>query len=83
MMMQAILQEYAGERDAAGLLHGQGRAEFISGQVYDGDWQHGRMQGHGSIWSPDGIRWTGSFVSANTISGSGVSTQQRERVKIY
>ena len=70
--MQATLTEYEGGRDAVGLCHGQGRAVFTSGQVYEGHWQSGHMSGDGSIRFLDGISYTGSFET-DTISGSGVS----------
>lgn len=80
--MQATLTEYEGGRDSAGLCHGQGRAVFTSGQVYEGQWQNGHMQGDGSVQFPDGISYTGSF-QADAISGSGVSTLQLCRFYTY
>jgi hypothetical protein len=73
--MQATLTEYEGDRDSAGLCHVQGRAVFTSGQVFQGQWQNGHMQGDGSVQFPDGISYTGSF-EADAVSGSGVSTLQ-------
>lgn len=70
--MQATLTAYEGCRDGSGLCHGQGRAVFSSGQVYDGQWQQGHMHGEGSIQFPDGISYSGTFAS-DSISGSGVS----------
>lgn len=73
LLMQATLTHYEGDTDTAGLCHGRGQALFSSGQSYEGDWQHGHMQGQGRIQFPDQIAYEGSFL-ADSISGSGVST---------
>lgn len=70
--MQATLREYEGDRDPAGLCHGQGRAVFNSGSVYSGEWRLGHMDGSGDMQFPDGICYSGTFAS-DSISGSGVS----------
>lgn len=70
--MQATLREYEGDRDPAGLCHGQGRAVFNSGSVYSGEWRQGCMHGQGDMLFPDGICYSGTFAS-DSICGSGVS----------
>jgi hypothetical protein len=72
--MQATLTAYEGDKDVSGLFHGQGRAVFSSGQVYEGQWQQGHMHGQGFIQFPDGISYSGAF-DVDSIHGSGVSVR--------
>lgn len=77
ILTQATLRQYTGEKDEAGLCHGYGKAVFSSGQVYDGDWQHGHMHGQGSVTFPDNQAYDGC-IEADSITGSGVGAQGGE-----
>lgn len=59
--------------DAAGrhLWSGSGRAAFVSGAVYEGQWDAGCMHGVGRLEFPDGMVYKGDFCK-NTICGTGV-----------
>jgi hypothetical protein len=72
---QATLVSYVGQRcETTGRLHGEGRAVFTSGQVYDGTWQQGHMHGKGRLAWPDGVAYEGSLAQ-DSISGAGVRVQ--------
>lgn len=72
-MVQATTLSYEGGTSAAGLFHGQGRAVFASGLVYDGAWHNGMMEGDARLAFPDGVEYEGS-MHANSMEGTGVST---------
>jgi hypothetical protein len=38
---------YVGGLNIEGVPHGTGKMKFYDGTVYDGEWQHGKMNGHG------------------------------------
>lgn len=40
-----LLQEYEGERNEAGERHGAGRAVFPNGDIYQGQYEHGKRHG--------------------------------------
>ena len=70
--MQTTIETYHGSRSHERLFHGQGRAKFRSGPVYEGSWQHGKMHGQGLLQFPDGVQYEGDMVN-NSITGYGVS----------
>ncbi len=73
-ILQVTVSKYEGSRAAAGLWEGAGRAEFTSGNTYEGLFQRGQIHGQGKyIWT-DGLVFTGNFIN-NKISGTGVSIQ--------
>ena len=73
-ILQVTVSKYEGSRAADGLWEGAGRAEFTSGNTYEGLFQRGQIHGQGKcIWT-DGLLFTGNFIN-NKISGTGVSIQ--------
>jgi hypothetical protein len=73
-ILQVTVSKYEGSRAADGLFEGAGRADFTSGNTYDGLFQRGQIHGQGKyIWT-DGLVYTGIFMN-NKISGTGVSVQ--------
>lgn len=55
---------YEGEFKA-GVWHGQGRLEFVNGDVYDGDFVEGIYNGLGTLTSSDGQIYNGSFLNGD------------------
>lgn len=69
--------------DAAAEKHlwsGSGRAAFVSGAIYEGQWDAGCMHGVGRLGFPDGMVYQGDFFK-NTITGTGVSRAQRPETR--
>ena len=67
---------YEGETNEDGEEHGQGRANYSDGSVYEGEWVNGKKEGHGKIcfssggvyegeWKNDKQDGFGSFQYAN------------------
>ena len=48
-------------RDPEGSMHGHGMRYYISGVVYDGQWELGKRHGHGKELLADGTSWEGIF----------------------
>ena len=66
-----LVRRYAGDRDPAGLRHGEGRYEFPNpAYTYEGDFRRGRKHGVGTFTTPDGGRYVGEFVN-DEITGRG------------
>ena len=59
---------YEGEFKA-GVWHGQGRLEFVNGDVYDGDFVEGIYNGLGTLTSSDGQIYNGSFLDGKRTAG--------------
>lgn len=54
--------QYTGERNEAGEYHGKGTLlDHNDGSKYSGDWQNGRMHGHGTISSPGKFTFVGEW----------------------
>lgn len=53
---------YEGERDANDAMHGQGKMRFASGDVYVGQWLHGKMHGKGWYRRSDQTIYEGQWV---------------------
>ena len=45
--------------------HGQGRMEFVDGEIYDGDWEAGVKTGVGLGDFPDGSQYDGDYLNEN------------------
>ncbi|KAK3286327.1 hypothetical protein CYMTET_6112, partial [Cymbomonas tetramitiformis] len=59
-----------------GKPHGNAKATFPDGSIYDGQWNSGVMEGHGIFFSKaNGSRYTGSWKD-NAKHGVGTLTQQ-------
>ncbi len=60
---ECIVSAYEGERDPhSGLFAGQGKALFVTGHTYDGQWEDGRMHGTGIFTWQDGVVYKGPVV---------------------
>ena len=57
-----VVASYDGERDAAGLFSGQGKATFVTGQTYEGQWENGLMHGTGVYTWNNGVVYKGTVV---------------------
>ena len=44
-----------------GLPHGQGKMNYESGRIYDGEWISGQWHGHGKLLNPNGDMYDGEF----------------------
>lgn len=44
-----------------GLPHGEGKMEYESGRVYDGEWMSGQWHGKGNLLNPNGDSYDGEF----------------------
>ncbi len=62
---------YCGESDDGRRRHGVGRLKFSDSHWYQGDWVADKMEGVGTLQSPDGNSYTGSF-EGNVKQGHGV-----------
>lgn len=71
---QVLVQRYDGSRDGVGTgcLHGRGRLELLSGDVFHGTWQQGRLTGTAEISLKNGFEYSGT-VTDSCLTGSGVS----------
>ena len=59
--------QYEGDKGEDGRPHGQGRMRFAnSGDCYEGVWQDGVMNGHGTYFFSNGDRLEGEFVRGFT-----------------
>ena len=67
-----VVAEYAGERDEeTGLYAGQGKATFVTGQTYDGQWKDGLMHGTGTFTWTSGVAYKGPVVKGH-LTGKAV-----------
>jgi len=47
MKLQDLGSKYEGQLDGKGNRHGKGKATYIDGSTYEGDWVEGRRHGNG------------------------------------
>ena len=67
-----VVSEYVGERDPeTGLFAGQGKATFVTGQAYDGQWANGLMHGTGVFTWTSGVVYKGPVVKGH-LTGKAV-----------
>jgi hypothetical protein len=67
-----VVAEYAGERDEeTGLYAGQGKATFVTGQTYDGQWRDGLMHGTGTFTWTSGVVYKGPVFKGH-LTGKAV-----------
>jgi hypothetical protein len=66
---KTIYSVYSGDM-SGGRLHGKGRLELRSGEVFDGEWVEGRFEGRGWHLDAAGNRREGRFV-AGLLDGEG------------
>lgn len=59
--------------------HGQGKAEYQSGNVYEGQWVHGLRTGHGTYQVASGARYEGEWLNGLR-HGTGTQTWQNGTV---
>lgn len=60
---ECVVSQYEGERhDESGLYSGQGKATFVTGQTYEGQWANGLMHGIGTFTWKSGVCYKGSVV---------------------
>lgn len=64
---------YEGQYNKRGRRHGQGKATFTNGSVYDGSWQDGIMHGQGSF----------SYKSGNVYEGAWKKGIRHGRGKLF
>lgn len=65
--------------------HGKGEMAWETGEVYNGQWVHNRMEGKGSYRWPNGAKYNGEFVAGKKC-GQGVQiwpTSDRTGVVTY
>nr|XP_039274128.1 radial spoke head 10 homolog B-like [Styela clava] len=69
-LTEIIVTHYEGDRGRGGIYDGYGEAQFVSGNVFKGNFDKGHMHGKGSyIWS-NGMKYEGDFCN-NRITGYG------------
>ena len=54
-----------------GIVHGIGKMFFVSGEIYDGDWQNGQRTGRGRFQFEEGEYYEGNFFE-NKYHGLGL-----------
>lgn len=64
-----IILEYEGGKEK-GLFEGYGKATYVGGHTYIGDWSGGMMNGQGQYEWADGVIYSGTIVN-NFLDGSG------------
>ena len=47
-----------------GLREGHGTMKWRNGNVYEGEWRHGKMTGHGKLSFPDGAAFSTAALQA-------------------
>lgn len=64
---------FEGERNEAGKFHGKGKMTFASGDIYEGDWANGEMNGQGTMTFAgiDGGSYVGEWHDGK-FAGKGV-----------
>jgi hypothetical protein len=60
---ECVVTEYEGGRDESnGLFSGHGKATFVTGQTYEGEWESGLMHGAGVFTWKNGVVYKGPVV---------------------
>ncbi|XP_058947615.2 radial spoke head 1 homolog [Pocillopora verrucosa] len=57
------LGEYEGDRNEEEERHGKGKAKLPNGDVYEGEYSHGKRHGQGTYKFQNGARYTGSYMN--------------------
>ena len=52
---------YEGDVNSSTMADGKGVMKFSSGDVYDGDWENGKMNGKGAMLYHDGVFYQGDW----------------------
>ena len=68
-----LSKAYTGDVDAEGLPHGQGRAEYANGDVYEGEWRADRREGTGTCKCASGEVYAGAW-KADKRDGKGMAS---------
>jgi hypothetical protein len=69
---EGIGSVYVGQLIADGIKHGQGKFTAPNGDVYDGQWSHGKKHGHGSLtFAKTGEVYTGKFFNNQSMRRGG------------
>ena len=63
--------EYSGDKNSAGLPHGNGTMTYPDGNVYEGEWKNGQRTGKGIMKYPSGDVYEGGWKNGKR-SGKGV-----------
>lgn len=72
------IELYEGEIDDQGLPHGKGIKYDLDGMYYDGEWYHGKKNGHGIRYNEDGsINYEGNWVN-DEMHGQGILIDYRK-----
>jgi len=67
-----MVSDYEGGRDKdTGLYAGQGKATFVTGQTYEGEWANGKMHGTGTFTWTTGVLYKGPVLE-NRLSGKAL-----------
>lgn len=54
IISHGVTADYVGHTEA-GIPNGWGRAFYLDGKIYEGEWKGGKMHGRGTEYYPDGI----------------------------
>ena len=66
-------EKYEGQ-ESNGLHHGKGTQQFRTGEKYTGEWEAGKIKGHGRmVWQNDGDHYEGEWED-NLRNGEGTFT---------
>ena len=83
-ILMPVRGQYIGQIDQDGERHGFGRCEYLSGEVYVGDWAHGQRHGWGVQSSADGRRvegvWIQGDLGEHDLKISPTDCDQRDRL---
>ena len=71
------IELYEGESDENGKPHGSGKKYFIFGNWYEGEWKHGKRDGFGIEYAPDGTKRYEGFWENDKHCGLGVLVDYR------
>ena len=52
---------YVGDLNKEGVFHGQGKATYDDGSVYEGEWRNGTYNGRGKVKAKQGDIYEGLF----------------------
>lgn len=57
------LGEYEGDRNENEERHGKGKAKLPNGDIYEGEYLHGKRHGHGTYKFQSGGKYAGSYIN--------------------
>lgn len=61
VLYQGVTADYVGQTEG-GIPNGWGKAKFLDGKIYEGEWKDGKMHGRGKEFYPGGtLQFEGEY----------------------